>query len=61
MLERDARAEERQRAIHAQEEAEAAYHAALVAERAEVALLEGRSMREDIQSKAKASYSGPKI
>ena len=38
-----------------------AYHAALVAERAEVALLEGRSMREDIQSKAKGPRSDPKI
>ena len=26
-----------------------------------MALLEGRSMREDIQSKAKAPYSDPKI
>ena len=59
---RDARAaEERQRAINTQEEAKMAYHAALVAERAEVALLEGRSMREDIQSQAKAPYSDPRI
>lgn len=35
----------------AQEEADAAYQAALVNERAEVALIEGPAMREDIQGK----------
>ena len=61
-LARDAKAtEERQKAINTQEEAETAYHAALVAKRAEVALLEGRSMREDIQSKAKAPHVDPRI
>lgn len=61
-LARDARAaEERQRASKTQKEAKAAYQAALVAERIDIALLEGRSMREDIQSKAKAPYLDAKI
>ena len=41
----------KEKTLLAQEEADVAYQAALVAERAEVALLEGPGMREEIQGK----------
>ena len=42
---------DRERLATAQREADAAYQAALVTEKAEVALLEGPGMREEIQGK----------
>lgn len=47
---------DRERLVIAQREADAAYQAALVTEKAEVALLEGPGMREEIQGKVRVWY-----